>query len=162
MTAPHRPTAGLLLPSTLCAALLAGLALSCGAASATRSMFGGRLPFHVTIAPDANDNSAVAVDLVVVYDARLVEPLLKLSASAWFAQKRQFLKDHPSQVEVHGWEWVPGQEVGDPSIAYRAGARKLVLFVDYGTEGEHRAALQPQQPFNLVLGNADFAVEAAQ
>src|ERR1700736_6576693 len=46
--------------------LLCESMLACSVASSTRSMFGGRLPFQVTVAPDANENSAVAVDLVVV------------------------------------------------------------------------------------------------
>ena len=143
------------------AALLAASTFCCGAASAARTMFGGRVPFHVTIAGDANDNSAVAVDLVVVYDGRLIDSLLKLRAADWFRQKRQFVKDHPGQLDVHGWEWVPSQGVGELSVSYQAGARKLVLFADYGTEGDHRALLDPQRPFKLVLGNIDFAVEAA-
>ena len=61
--------------------LLVWLMLSCSMVSSTRSMFGGRLPFQVTVDPDANENSAVAVDLVVVYDAKLVDKLLELSAS---------------------------------------------------------------------------------
>ncbi|MEA2464363.1 MAG: hypothetical protein QOJ98_2110 [Acidobacteriota bacterium] len=41
---------------------------SCGVTTKVRSAFGGELPFRVTVAPDANENSAIAVDLVVVYD----------------------------------------------------------------------------------------------
>jgi len=139
--------------------LLLSTALSCSVASSTRAMFGGRLPFHVTVAPDANENSAVAVDLVVVYDAKLVDQLLKKRAVDWFKEKQQFRFDHPKQVDVHGWQWVPGQCVGDLSVNYESGARKILLFADYVTEGEHRRALDPQQRFQLILGNIDFAVE---
>jgi len=77
------------------AVLIALGAVSCSAVSSARSMFGGALPFHVTIAPDANENSAIAVDLVVVYDAKLADELLKLPAAKWFAGKEQFARDHP-------------------------------------------------------------------
>jgi type VI secretion system protein len=138
------------------------LALSCGAAAATRSLFGGRLPFQVAIASDANNDSAVAVDVVVVYDAKLADELLKVRAADWFdpKQKTQFLKDHARQIKVQGWEWVPAQRVGDLSVPYEAGARKVIVFADYLTEGDHRAAVDPQQRFKLVLGKFDFSVEA--
>jgi type VI secretion system protein len=139
-----------------------GLTISCGVASATRSMFGGSLPFNVTIAPDANENSAVAVDLVVVYDSKLVEQLLKKKAADWFKEKEQFLKDHPNQVDIHPWEWVPSQGVGELTVPYRAGARKVLLFADYSTDGDHRWVVDPQQRFNLLLGNVDFTVELTQ
>jgi hypothetical protein len=132
-----------------------GAVLSCS----TRSMFGGSLPFHVSVEAAANANSAVAVDLVVVYDAKLIDQLLKLRAAEWFAQKEQFARDHPKQLAVHAWEWVPGQSVGDKSLTYESGAKKIVLFANYLTEGDHRAALDPQQPFRLTLHAADFEVE---
>jgi type VI secretion system protein len=129
--------------------------LSC---SSTRSMFGGRLPFQVTVDPDANENSAVAVDLVVVYDAKLVDKLLELSASAWFLQKNQLVKDHPRQIDIHKWEWVPGQSVKGKSVTYESGAKKIVLFANYVTEGEHRRVIDPQRPFHLTLGALDLEV----
>jgi type VI secretion system protein len=131
------------------------LMLSC---SSTRSMFGGRLPFQVTVDPDANENSAVAVDLVVVYDAKLVDKLLELSASAWFLQKNQLVKDHPRQIDIHKWEWVPGQSVKGKSVTYESGAKKIVLFANYVTEGEHRRVIDPQRPFHLTLGALDLEV----
>jgi type VI secretion system protein len=141
--------------------LLVGSMLGCSVASSTRSMFGGRLPFKVTVAPDANLNSALAVDMVVVYDAKVVDQLLKLKASDWFAQKQQFVKDHPRQIAVpiQGWEWVPSQDVGKKTVTYESGAKKIVLFADYLTEGEHRMVLDPQREFDLTLGALDFTVE---
>ncbi|HKS24477.1 MAG TPA: hypothetical protein VJZ76_16880 [Thermoanaerobaculia bacterium] len=128
---------------------------------ACRSLFGGRLPFQVAIAPDANNNSAVAVDLVIVYDAKLADELLKVRAADWFdaKQKRQFLADHVGKVKVQGWEWVPDQRVEERSVSYEAGARKVIIFASYLSEGDHRAAVDPQQPFRIVLANADFSVE---
>jgi len=56
---------------------------------------------------------------------------------------------------------VPGQNVGDESVRYESGAKKVVLFVNYLTEGDHRQALDPQQPFQLTLGAIDFTTEPA-
>ena len=133
----------------------------CSVGKKVRSAFGGSLPFEVKVLPLINDNSPVAVDLLVVYDEKLVDELLKIPASDWFAKKQQYMADHP-QVKVHGWEWVPGQEVGPLKIEYPAGARNVVLYADYHTEGEHRAVVGGPKPFRLVLGERDISVEVIQ
>lgn len=139
---------------------LAILAAGCSTGKSVRRMFGGSLPFHVTVLPGANENSAVAVDLVVVYDQKLADELLKLPAVKWFSSRDQYKKDHGDQLDADNrWEWVPGQAVPPQSISYRAGARKVLLFANYDTQGDHREAINPQQPFHLVLGERDFIVE---
>lgn len=135
---------------------------SCSLASKARSAFGGQVPIEVAIASDANDDSPVAVDLIFVYDQKVLDDLVKMRASEWFARRDQYLSDHPRQVSRTGWEWVPGQPIAPFTLPYQAGLRKIVLFADYHTEGEHRALLHPQQPFRLFLRQQDFTVETKQ
>jgi len=143
----------------LSAILLAFLA-SCSTTTKMRqSMFGGEIPFSVTVGHEANENSAVAVDLVVVYDQGVLDQLLKLRAAEWFNVKDQFLKDHRDQVFVKGWQWAPSQRVTDQSVPYHSGARKVVLFADYATEGAHREVVDPQQKFHLELDKLDLNVK---
>lgn len=147
----------------LCAAL-SGLAIitACSVKQKVRSAFGGQLPMQVLVAPDANEDSPVAVDIVVVYDRKLLDELLKLPASQWFATKAQFIADHDRKIDVQGWEWVPGQKVEPISIDYRSGAKEVVVFADYHTDGAHRAVIQPQQAFRLVLAERDLVLEKIQ
>jgi len=142
--------------------LLPLLVSACSVTTKVRSMFGGDIPFYVTVSSDANENSAVAVDLIVVYDKNVLEQLMKLRAAEWFAQKRQFMNDHRGDVDVQGWEWIPSQVVAPQSIAYRSGARKVVVFADYASDGVHRAAVDPQQSFHLLLDTLDLNVKVAQ
>jgi type VI secretion system protein len=144
--------------------LIAALTLStgCGVTQKARSMFGGQLPFDVVIAADANQDSPVAVDMIFVYDKKLLETLLKTPASDWFAKREQFVKDYGNSLAVEKWEWVPGQLVERISVPYRSGAQRVVLFADYVTDGDHRATADPQEPFRLVLGARDFSVEKLQ
>ena len=125
-------------------------------------MFGGQLPFDVVVAADANEDSPVAVDLVFVYDKKLLDELLKIPASDWFARREQFVKDYGDALAVANWEWVPGQQIERISVPYRAGARRVVVFSDYVTDGDHRATADPQEPFRLVLGARNFSVEKLQ
>ncbi|HEX7154207.1 MAG TPA: hypothetical protein VF618_22155 [Thermoanaerobaculia bacterium] len=125
-------------------------------------MFGGELPVEVKVAPDANLDSPVAVDLLIVYDKKLVEKLLAIPSAEWFAKREQFLRDYPKQLAVEAREWVPGQQVEPLTLTYRPGAVMVIVFADYATDGEHRAAVDPQQLFRLVLGERDLTVEALQ
>lgn len=142
----------------LCAAFAATVT-SCSVKQKVRSAFGGQLPMHVIVAPDANEDSPVAVDVVVVYDRKMLDELLKLSAAQWFAAKAQFVADHDRRIAVQGWEWVPGQKVQPISIEYRPGAKEVVVFADYHTDGAHRVVVQPQQPFRLLLAERDLVLE---
>ena len=67
----------------------------------------------VQTAPLTNQNNPVAVDVLFVYDRDLLNTLLQMSASDWFAKREQLERDYPqrSGFAVWSWEWVPGQIV---------------------------------------------------
>lgn len=133
---------------------------SCSAGRKVRQAFGGTLPIEVRVADTANDNSPIAVDLLLLYDDKLVEGLLKMPASEWFQKKQQYIADHPAVV-VESWEWVPGQIVDPFKLPYKSGARNVVLFADYQNEGVHRAVVGPPKPFRIVLGERDLSIEVS-
>jgi type VI secretion system protein len=133
--------------------------VSCGLPRRVRSMFGGQLPLQISVSPEANRNSPIAVELVIAYQGKLLDELLKMPAGDWFRKREQFLRDHPGGVDTWKWEWVPGQEVPAMEISYRVGAKGGVLFADYATPGDHRARIDPHQPVRLVLNPTDFTVE---
>lgn len=133
--------------------------VSCGLPNRMRSMFGGELPIEVIISPGANEDSALAVELIVAYDEKIVEELLKMPARKWFASREQFFRDHPEKIDHWKWEWAPGQEVAPLEVSYGIGAKRVVVFADYLVPGDHRATLDPQQPFRLVLGQSELRLE---
>jgi type VI secretion system protein len=104
---------------------------------------------QVQVAPDANDNRPIPVDVVFAWDDEMVAKLETLPAADWFKQKAQLQQDDPQEraISVRGWEWVPGQVVPDVELAVRPGARKwlraIFVFADYRTEGPHRIRLTP-------------------
>lgn len=150
--ASSRPVALLLVLLVLC---------SCSAGRKVRQAFGGTLPIEVEVADTANDNSPIAVDLLLLYDDKLVEGLLKMPASEWFQKKQQYIADHPAVV-VESWEWVPGQIVDPFKLSYKSGAVNVVLFADYQNEGVHRAVVGRPKPFRIVLGERDLSIEVPQ
>lgn len=144
--------------STL-ALVSAFLLSSCGMVQRTKSLFGGTLPIQVTVAPDVNENSPVAVELVVVTNKKLLDKLLEKSAQDWFAGREQFKRDFPKGYQSWFWEWVPGQDVAPVSVSIPSGAKAGVLFADYYSPGQHRARIDPRKPLRILFGEKNFTIE---
>lgn len=147
------------LALSACVGVSAFITVGCGLVTRTQRMFGGRLPLEVTIEPRANQGSAVAVDVLMVYDKGVLDKILALTARAWFEQQSQLERDFPGAFDRARWEWVPGQQVGRQEIEYRAGAKAAVVFADYLTPGAHRLRLDPRAPSRLLLGETGFTAE---
>lgn len=138
---------------------LALLLTSCGLVKRTKSLFGGNTSIQVSIAEDVNQNSPVAVDLIVVYNKKILDKLLEKSAREWFAGRDQFERDFPKGFQFKSWEWVPGQEVEQIEMPIKSGAKTAVVFADYFTAGQHRAVVDPRKPLRLRFEATGFVVE---
>lgn len=106
----------------------------------------------VVAAPDVNQNSPLALDLVFVRDPAVLEKLLTMPAAKWFASKDEILKTYPNALSIKSWELVPQQvlqlseeALGSPRVA------GMVLFADYLAPGDHRA--------QLPMGKVSFLVD---
>lgn len=115
----------------------------------------------VVAAPDMNQNSPLALDLVFVRDTAALEKLLTMSASKWFSSKDELMKTYPNAMTIKSWELVPQQvlqlseeALGSPRVA------GMVLFADYLTPGDHRAQLALDKVSFLVdLSSRSFSVK---
>lgn len=133
---------------------------ACGFLSRPGTLFGGRATVEARMSDGLNDNRPVAVDLVIVYDSKLEKELAALTADQWFAKRGQYLQVQPDgSLQVHAWQWVPGQRVPPRPIDYRLGALSTLVFASYASEGDHRAQVAPDRNLFLVLGDDDFTVQ---
>lgn len=57
---------------------------------------------------DANQNSALAADIVFIFDETLANQLGQNSARQWFANKEQLQNLNPKKLVVFNFELVPG------------------------------------------------------
>ncbi len=121
-------------------------------------LFGGQIRFDVRVDEKLNRDSALAVDVVVVYSKGLLKELKTFSAGKWIQQREQFIKDHPRDVEHHPWEWVPGKAVERRFVPYRLGAKGAFVFAHYETAGDHRELIAPLDDFVLDLGEKGFEI----
>jgi hypothetical protein len=139
--------------------LLMELLVSCSLGVRTRSLTGGKLHLEVRAADTANQNQPVAMDVLLVYNKRLLQELLKMSASDWFDKRDQIQRDDPKgkALRVWSWEWVPGQHE-QVELPLQAKARTGIIFARYFSRGEHRARIDPHTSIVVELLDKDFSV----
>ncbi len=107
--------------------------------------------------PDTNQNSATAVDLVIIYDEELVKILGRMSAAQYFASSKQLLLDNPSLLDIWHWELVPGQIVQDFSPPQEEGdSYAAYVFANYLTPGSHRIKVSPHGIVKVLLMKNDL------
>lgn len=118
------------------------------------------LKIKVEVSSQANDDTPVAVDLVLVADREVLKELMKISASDWFENRAQYRLDYPEETGLGtgSWEWVPGQVVALDPITVEPEIVGGVVFANYSTPGEHRAAINPRKSFAIILGVKDFTI----
>lgn len=142
------------LPLALC--LAAGLMLgACGLAPSW--LGGGRSISRISIDadPEANQNSAVAVDLVMLTDPEAAAAIMKLSARDWFQRRQQFTRDYPDGLRIVSWEMAPGQLLRDASVDSPGGMTDAIVFAGYRDDGDHRLRLGDGSRVRLMLGEKD-------
>lgn len=145
----------------------------CGAVSKAAGMVGLGSPrpqsvdwksLVVSAAPDANDNSSLAVDLVFVRDAALVESLTAMPAAKWFVVRGDTERAFPQGVGVVSLEVVPSQYIRiDEKVLSSQKALAVFVFASYPTAGAHRERLLlTVDSYLLQLGPKGFkAVEVS-
>lgn len=114
----------------------------------------------VTVAPGANANSPVAVDLVLVKNSKLLKALAQVPVANWFQQRQEWELDNPKQLRVLSWEWTPGQTV-DPIALDLDGASQALVFADYPAPGLKGMVIDPSHGLNLTLLADGYAVSPA-
>lgn len=138
----------------------------CGMVKATKSLFGGNYPLEVWISEDLNQNSPIAVEIVIVYDKATLDKLIEMSARDWFSKRDQLAKDLADKVDLWPWEWVPRNDLETPldyplelNLPYRIGAKGGVVFADYYSPGQHRLVVDPHKPLRLRFDEGGFRGE---
>ncbi|MGJ7530146.1 hypothetical protein [Variovorax sp. GB1P17] len=93
----------------------------------------------LSAAPGANQNSPVAVDLVMVLDDAMLGRLAELPAAKWFGARTDLQKTFPQSLTYRSWELVPGQTIRVPASSLGA-PRVTAVFVyaNYATPGANR------------------------
>ncbi len=141
----------------------AGLLSSCTCGFKLLNRLGNTPTITFVADPKANNTSAVAVDVVLVYDEALREELRAQTAATWFASRDQRRKDNPDATRSYQdfrLELVPGQDTTLTIPRLRC-ARDGIVFAGYSTPGQHRESFVPGLGLQVALGEENFEVEVA-
>ncbi len=114
--------------------------------------------FYLIATEDANQNTAVAVDVVFSGNAELTKSLATMPAAQYFEIRHQLLRDYPHQMMVVTWEIVPGQTLEEHLTDAQEGINQVFLFANYKAPGVHRMTLNPVPNLVIYLGRTDFQV----
>lgn len=142
-----------LAPAAVC--LLAGCA-----------MFGGPKAvkpdwkkLQVVTAGDANNNSPLAIDVVLITDRALVDGVSALTAAQYFAARDDMRRSQPDALVVQSLELAPGQTFDiDPKPFRAKKGWAALMFANYGTPGAHRFRLQLDSSGYMANFNAQDAL----
>jgi len=113
----------------------------------------------VNVADDANQNSPIPADLVIVQDKKVSAEVAKLSAKDWFDRRAQITRDFTKKLQVVSWEWVPGQHVGPIDVDVAAKTVGAFLFANYLNGGVHRGYIDVHSPVVVTLGAEEFSIQ---
>jgi hypothetical protein len=118
----------------------------------------------LSIEKNMNNNGAVRLHLVIVYDPELMAELKKMSSDEYFRRVDQLVKDYPDKVKIMEWQ-LPAKERTIPlkEIEYPYShilPLAAYVFASYSTLGEHRGRM-PNACKNakIVLGKNSFSIK---
>lgn len=144
---------------------LLGVPIGCGTsknlahrAERVAHVSSGKLSLQIAISSAANQNSPVAVDVLLIKDKGFLKTAQGLTASDWFAKKTSLQRQNPKAVEVKSWEWVPGQTIEPVSFVVPVDAQAAMMFANYASPGPHSAPLPTTGKVSIVLDDEDFTV----
>jgi type VI secretion system protein len=121
-----------------------------------------RFSIQVNVEDNANQNSPIPADFVMVLDKKLAVEVAKLSAKDWFDRRQQFQRDFATKIKVVSWEWVPGEHTGPITIEVAARTLSAFIFANYLNGGEHRGYIDVRSPVVVNFGPEDFSLQAVR
>src|SRR5271156_3495695 len=100
---------------------------------------------QINVAANANDNSVVPFDAVVIRDKKLLQQISQMDAAAWFRAKGRcnYRDGAKAKVEFHSWEFVPGQTFRI-DVPAPGSVKGILGFADYATPGAEKKARSAQ------------------
>ena len=114
----------------------------------------------ISAVPGANQNSPIAVDIVLVREESMLEKIAPLPAAKWFQTRADLLKTFPGVFSYKSWEVAHDQTLRVLGSIF--GSQTVVgvfVFADYVTPGEHRIRVEQLQNRIIVeLGARGFSV----
>jgi type VI secretion system protein len=117
------------------------------------------LDLNVGIDKAANGNSPVALDVVLIKDKNFWKTAPAMAAKDWFAQRDDLQRRYRTKLQVHSWEWVPGQPIAPIVVKVPRWFSGAMVFADYPSPGTHSAPIPLGGKVRISLQKDDFIME---
>jgi len=117
------------------------------------------LDLKTSIAADANNNSPVELDVVLIKDKGLWKTAPSMTAKDWFGQKQDLERRYRNKLIVNSWEWAPGQPINPIVIRVPRGLNGAMVFASYPSPGTHSAPIPKGGKVAIALKQDDFTLE---
>jgi len=120
------------------------------------------LTLDVGIDPAANGNRPVAVDIAFIKDKNFWKAAPAMTAKDWFGQRSDLQRRYGKKLQVHSWEWVPGQPVAPITLTVPRGLSGAMIFAGYPSPGTHSAPVPLGGQIAISLLPDDFTMKSNQ
>lgn len=105
----------------------------------------------------ANDDSPVAVEIVIVRDEALAAKLQETTASQWFETRNAFQTTYPKEIQTWYYELPPGKQLTvHPTEFSGKSAYALLLFANYRNNQPNRLRLDPYSKATVLLSEKEI------
>lgn len=120
------------------------------------------LMLNVGVDPAANKKQPVAVDVAFIRDKNFWKTAPTMAAKDWFGQKSDLQRRYGKKLQVHSWEWVPGQSVAPVTLKVPRGFSGAMIFANYPSPGTHSAPVPLGGQIKISLLQDDFTMKSDQ
>lgn len=116
-----------------------------------------------TVAPHANDDGVVDLDVVAIRNNSSLKEIEKMDATAWFGLKGRctYLGIPGAKVAFHSWQFAPGQSFYIHLVP-GSGVKAVLAFADYPPPGPHRIVLAKSGAQSLELSGDGLSTRASK
>jgi type VI secretion system protein len=116
--------------------------------------------FSVIAAANANDDSPVAFEIVMVKDEALAGKLLTLTAAQWFDPAATWKTDFPQQLQTWYYEIPPGQQIVlNPTEFAGKSSYAVLLFANYRNNNPNRLRLETYSKATVLFAEKDIKLQ---
>ena len=106
-----------------------------------------------------NNDAPVTVDLVIIYDDKILDTLKGLTATQFFEQKEQIIRDNAKNIDIHTFDIIPGQTLPpQPIKPKKVTGKGILVFALYGTPGDHRQLVGADRAITIQMNAKDFKI----
>ncbi|WGL60337.1 hypothetical protein QEJ31_01805 [Pigmentibacter sp. JX0631] len=117
-----------------------------------------KMHLEANIDLNANNNSAIPIDIIFIYEEKILDEFKKMPASTWFLKKDQYTNDYAvnNLIQVVSYEIVPGQHFAVSDFKPDKTPLITILYANYLNTNDNRIILSDYSNIRLKMKESSF------